>query len=400
MSSRIVTLGTSHTANNRLDTADHAYSASYGLMTWLGLRMKQSMDWVANLGYPGQNLLVVRSHMAEALAYNPRIVLIDGGGNDSKQGTDIPTIKGRMNDIINDIVSTGAIAVWWLIPPSNLGTAQESANAVELNEWLTARSSVVPGLYVLNSARCLADGAGNISSALSNDGSHLNAAGGYRAGADAYALFDRLVVGADRLPLAGVLSQVNITPNAMMVGSAGTRIGAGITGTVPDGWTVEELTVGAITAVCSVVPAAASDFDQCPWLQVAISTCDGAGSGLRISASDTTQVRWAPNDGFTYDSTGQVQIDPGFAGQWIQGLLRLSNAGGSGVFKSFDPYITNTPPVWPGEGISPLRDFVFRTWPTQANQTGVYRMQAGLDVKGVGTVRLRRCAARRTRPTP
>lgn len=396
---RIVCLGDSQVANNQdVSGTDRIWNSSLGWMGWAMQRTNQTLDWAGNFGYAGQQIpTVVANGLSQALALNPGWMVLAGGGNDLDGGAQpVAVVKERILSLITTVTSLGINAIWILMAPSSVKTLALANSNHEINGYVKSLAGRVRGLYVCDMARYTSNVDGYLAAAYTGDNTHFNAAGGYVGGQALAELLLPILPRVNRLPSANPAQELpNITLNPMMAGTTGTKTGAGVTGTVPTSWTVAD-NGGTSTTACSVQAADASDLDQTPWLRVAISA-PGAG-GIRVSVLDTAATKWAVGDGFKYEFTAEVRVTAGFSGEFIQAFLRMETGASSSVFRCWDLFINNTP-VWPGESAAmPHRQWVTRTFPAVI-PTGlsIAQLRGGFDIKGIGTVDIRRATVRRYR---
>lgn len=247
---------------------------------------------------------------ADVAAYSPKLVETRIGTNNVDGGAtaDIGTFPTKYQPIIDWHVTNNVRGILHAIPPE-VGTPGDAIMA--RNGWIAAQCAAHPGLlYFADDSWGLASDAGYTADATKFlDGTHMNGWGNWLQ-ANAMKPLIKAIFGSNEIRLldptdttiinSGSNQHVN---NPHNYGTGGT-VGAGISGTLPDSWSVER--TGTLTADVSIVSADVSDPVQVPWIRM--TPTSGAVNASLILAAGMTHPAYAGTEAALTRLDGVAEI--------------------------------------------------------------------------------------------
>jgi lysophospholipase L1-like esterase len=322
----VVTLGDSLQAIGFGLSALNLSTFSVGAINWGCALLKQAL-WVpigASAGYLGGPPGIVNYALAVSgtttqdviAAQVPRAKLLRANWWSVQIGTnDLTLLAGdsyisicrRIEIIVREGLENGVKVILWTIPPraqanwlifgGNIVSkgstiARQKQKQMAVNAWMRRFAQETPGVVLVDPYNELVDPAnadGGWKVGYSTDGIHWNSAGAYIAGRVFAATLAPFVKPAitSTISLTDTYSAIDNPSGDLAVnrGCAGTggTLGAGVTGTAPDSWTVDAQ-LGTFTAVAAAqartdafAPGVPSNGRE---LSIAVSTAS-AGAQLR-----------------------------------------------------------------------------------------------------------------------
>jgi len=271
-----------------------------------------------NAGISGQTIVECAARFnRDALAYNPSMIVIQGGVNDitgttaGQEAASLVTIKAAFVEMIEKCIAAGIVPlVYTCFPLSAAGTGYTAARAqmiVKLNTWLREIARYEYPEMVLFDAYAAAvnptNTDGDYNTNFSTDGTHLTALGAQRVAASLATLLTPFRYTPAKL-VSSVLdtydtdsSNPQLFPNPLMTGTGGTKSTAGAgsgtnTGNVPDGLTVLWTRAGTGTVVNSI----ASRSDGIGSDLQAVVTAQNASDSIQIDLSSSIHARVTAGD--------------------------------------------------------------------------------------------------------
>lgn len=240
---------------------------------------------VYNAGVGGESSTAYLARQASVLAIECDIILNCIGVNDFGTTTPVtlPTIKTNLESIWRGQLAAGRIPVQYTVTAVDVTAfptyAARQHEIPQLNAWIVAFAAKNPWLVVVDEYASTINSLDvtnyKMLAIATYDGLHKTTAGGSYGGLDTWNALKRfagprigrVASNADSRVVSSTSDQ--LIPNPMLVGTAGTAIpGTGtITGTVPDGWTANNLAGSpTVTLITAVSPS-------------------GIGNGLRIQVT-------------------------------------------------------------------------------------------------------------------
>lgn len=240
----------------------------------------------ANVGISGVTLddFWTTYWASQVLAASPPIVMLRLGTN--SLALSYATFMSQYQRFTDSLVANGIKGILCAVPPRT----GYSSSILAINAGIAALAAANPSmLRFTDDCLDLADGAYVQDATCFGDGVHPNQRGQYRAGvrqaADLVNIFaandPRITSASDTYYLTPASDQW--VKNPFNSGTGGTK-GSGITGTVPDFWSVSNTGAGT-TAVASIVAADAGDANSTPWLRMDITGLGGADHILTVSTT-------------------------------------------------------------------------------------------------------------------
>lgn len=240
----------------------------------------------ANVGISGVTLddFWTTYWASQVLAASPPIVMLRLGTN--SLALSYATFMSQYQRFTDSLVANGIKGILCAVPPRT----GYSSSILAINAGIAALAAANPSmLRFTDDCLDLADGAYVQDATCFGDGVHPNQRGQYRAGvrqaADLVNIFaandPRITSASDTYYLTPASDQW--VKNPFNSGTGGTK-GSGITGTVPDFWSVSNTGAGT-TAVASIVAADGGDANSTPWLRMDITGLGGADHILTVSTT-------------------------------------------------------------------------------------------------------------------
>lgn len=240
----------------------------------------------ANVGISGVTLddFWTTYWASQVLAASPSIVMLRLGTN--SLALSYATFMTQYQRFTDSLVANGIKGILCAVPPRT----GYSSSILAINAGIAALAAANPTmLRFTDDCLDLADGAYVQDATCFVDGIHPNQRGQYRAGvrqaADLVNIFSandpRITSASDTYYITPASDQW--VKNPFNSGTGGSK-GSGITGTVPDFWSVSNTGAGT-TAVASIVAADGGDANSTPWLRMDV-TAFGAANHI-LTASTT-----------------------------------------------------------------------------------------------------------------
>jgi lysophospholipase L1-like esterase len=302
--SGIVVWGDSHFENGGGDSAGQS-SATFktlrtrGAVNWALARLRQRGKLLHNGGVGGERTDQILARFAtDVSAYNPGIVVLNGGTNDISQlvtasagtvTTTVATIKTNLTAAINLIIGIGARPLVVTLPPNSAYSANQLLAWAQVNRWITSLPTTVKGVTVCDWTPPVVSTAGAWATGMTYDNTHASSIGAARMSVPLAAALDKLLPAQD--PLPAYTDSMDLLTNGSMTGTGGTA-GTGITGSVAAGWLMLPST-GTVTAVASKVVR--TDNVPGEWQQIAISAVGASSNGVRLFR-DIDAGKWSVGD--------------------------------------------------------------------------------------------------------
>lgn len=221
---------------------------------------------------------------SQVLAASPSIVMLRLGTN--SLALSYATFMTQYQRFTDSLIANNIKGILCAVPPRT----GYSSSILAINAGIAALAAANPSmLRFTDDCLDLADINYVQDATCFHDGVHPNQRGQYRAGvrqaADLVNIFaandPRITSASDTYYLTPTSDQW--VKNPFNSGTGGSK-GSGITGTVPDFWSVSNTGAGT-TAVASIVAADGGDPNQTPWLRMDITGLGGAGHILTVSTT-------------------------------------------------------------------------------------------------------------------
>lgn len=230
------------------------YTRADGYFTWANMALGGRLTLVKNAGVSGETTAQILARVTDVtnLAVLPGYCIVsDAGTNDLSASTASATIISNLNSIYNALVAKGITVVATTILPL-AGDQAHRQRQEEVNDFIRSRSQQ-PGFVLCDWAARWADAStGGPKTGFSTDGIHPTPVGAGAMGKWLADALQPLITGNVQLAshnLDGLSSNLN----PMMVGTAGTLSGAGVSGQVADSWTASRGS-GTGTMDCTKIP--------------------------------------------------------------------------------------------------------------------------------------------------
>ncbi len=167
------------------------------------------------------------------------------GTNDVLRSTDFNTITSNFSMVVNGLIQSGKKLIVSTIPPIT-GDAERSKVVIDLNNWIIRFCESKP-VTIFDAYSVLADtSTQNFKAGYSDDGVHLNALSHFVLGVK---LAENVSVAQAKPILSNVKTSLQSIDNSLFLNSGGS-VGAGVTGTVAQGFSV--IRTGAATAIANL----------------------------------------------------------------------------------------------------------------------------------------------------
>lgn len=211
------------------DTNKDFFSISFP--TVASINSQQRLQEVRNSAVGGDSTADMLARFdTDVAAYNPSIVVIMGGTNDSAESVDVDDYAANITALVDRTTQLGATPILLTVPPNDGSSpADRYTRIANYNTWLRYFCAS-RGIHLIDAYEILVDESdGNYDAAYYFDGTHPNNAG-YRAIGEALAAYVNEWCPNTRVPLAKTnLRGNNLVSQGMFLGS--------ITSNVPSGWT-------------------------------------------------------------------------------------------------------------------------------------------------------------------
>lgn len=237
--SNLVFLGDSITEFGLITTSPTTSYSSRGYSAWVQLLTGNKLNPI-NLGTGGNLTADLVARIYPALAYAPKIIVIEGGANDIIGSSTFDTIIANLTLLKNAFLAIGSKVFMPTILPqfsTYTPTAPREAVRVAVNAWITAQTDIISidlDTLMNNSTYYI-------------DGLHPNTIGA------------QIMGNQIALKMVGFLSSyrysdiilpnIGFTNNPLVTGTGGGLTIA--TGTVADSWNLDTTNSGGVTVVAS-----------------------------------------------------------------------------------------------------------------------------------------------------
>lgn len=268
---------------------------SDGWFRWLNVFLRQRFTLLGVEGYAGYTVAQLKAVTGPAKASGASYVMFQGVINSLTQDVSATAIIADLDIIVQDFLDNGQtfiLCTEW--PATTLTTTAQKDAHEAVNRWILAQSTR-PGVIVIPWHQVMTDvTTGNPKTSALSDGTHPLTFGAMTAARAAFNILDPIIPRlGDGALISSNASQNNAVTNGMMLGTAGTKSGAGITGTVADGWQLEAANASHV-AVGSKV-ARADGFGE--WQQIQITGGSGsANGGTLLTRTPNLPAGWAVGD--------------------------------------------------------------------------------------------------------
>jgi len=271
----IALFGDSLTRNNHWDGAalKTTWMSQLGYFTYARQLLNQRFyyDYNYNFGVFGDTTTQMLARIDSVIAVGPSVCVVLGGINDLIGGETAATVMANLTTIWARLNSAGIKVIAGTIFPASIATlsATEAKRLMQVNQWMRATVPTLPNVYLWDSFFTLSDltssAAGIATNCYASDLLHIGRKGSYLVGVDLAAVIEKACPGVSG-PTVGAqygsfgLSDAydatdnpygNLLGNNTLVGTAGSKSGANVSGNVATGYTVYQALGSVITAVCS-----------------------------------------------------------------------------------------------------------------------------------------------------
>lgn len=253
-----------------------ALDSRFNIDTWADIAAPYKVPIVNNdvmgacNGFSGASLFDLATNapmLAHFVAHAPDIVVFNLGTNDITGGQTLANMTAYATTMMDAFQANGTsqvvyLTVWPRVASGGVSPIPDGdgrlTTLVNFNNYLRGLVGVRPRFSVADVAAVVADGTGYRPSEsywLSNDGLHPQDRGVYESAKVLLPILRSLVAPGAYAPINPDPTAGNLTPNAAMTGTGGTKATAGApplpTGNVPDGFSVTNFT-GTSQVACSI----------------------------------------------------------------------------------------------------------------------------------------------------
>lgn len=241
----------------------------------------------------------------DVISKNPDVVFIMAGTNNlANSATTYDRVVSLLTELYTRLLQRGIFVV--AIPilprrsPSDWPNSAQRLRHLKVNSWIKQYSRNVKGMMFLDLYSDVCDTSGNFLTAYSDDGLHPNALGGWVMGNSAY---NQLQIIFPPTADYGLPSPIDLYDasnnefgsiiNGPFAGTGGTKTGASVLGTVPDGFTL--IQTGTPVATCTASKVSRGDGKPGQAMRFRFATSGVAGANaeefnFRTTASTATGV--------------------------------------------------------------------------------------------------------------
>lgn len=382
----VIAMGSSILAHGAIDTgARFGYDVA-GPVEWAMRRLGWRAPYM-NRSISGQKTIDMIARLdADVLSLKPQIVIMQNGTNEISDG--FALLKENSYTLYSRIIATGATLIVMGVSTRDArsGWSQKDYEAMAaLNEFKRRFCEAHPKCYYVDTNATIMDPeTGEAFADLTRDGTHWTPTGAYKVGDRLLPILEDLLPRTDIIPTYvakpdnGVhFTYGNESPNPGLTGNAG-AVGAGVTGDVPDKWTVERSGSHSSTAVTSIDKKALDD----PRNEVSITITPSGSSDreiffFRIQPSIIRIQQ--PND--FYEGLMGIDVDAWDGFDYIRLEVDDAGPGSKTIYDGENTYGDPMPNVaW--SGLLKTPEFL---------PTGNLRLRVRIairgDATGVGTIR-------------
>lgn len=273
------------------------------------------MQLIANSGFSGQSIFGLIGQIendytaatAPGLIGLPRLALIGLRiGTNTVRGaagsTGIPLSTQNQENyqtVIDRLLDFAEHVVIFPVPPIGGSSITRNTEVPAYNTFLQGLVSAdtTGRLHWIDDCADLVDGSGNVRPEFFDvDELHMNGAGGYQMALTSESAWESLMAelyGPQWRRSRLVTTSADVYPaqsqwasNPTGIGTGGT-FGSGWSGTLPNGWRVENNGAG-LAGTCSIVAADAGDPNQTPWVRITPTASAAANIALTMPAAGRT----------------------------------------------------------------------------------------------------------------
>lgn len=394
----LVAIGDSFTQLSFIATAWNGSSFSRTSTWYANSYLTAAMVWnrqpctVVSVGIGGDvcNNMLSRFD-ADVASKNPHVVLIEGGTNDIATNRTAAATFSDMRGMYAKAWKFGAKVIATTCPPRNTFTTAQMKEACKLNTMLRNYAATNPQDFALvDMWRALADPAtGNYKAGYTDDDVHPNTAACWAVGKECEAAFDRFFpTGTSNLARSNV-NDDNLLTNPMFITAGGSIIpGAGVTGSVAQGWTGWSGGLNANTTAVMSLVSRADGLGQ--WQQINTTVIPNTSTVIQLFQICSSST-FAVGDILQ----AYVEFETDSAG-WTNGKLNMHASCRDADGVTSYSYIGSFGPDSGGSGIIQTRpeQGVLAT-PPFVVPASTNDIMLTMSVGGLGTVRFGRAAIRK-----
>ena len=268
----IALLGDSLSSNNSLRGRWH----TRGFLTWAQFLTSYKLDTsqALNKGVFGNTSTQIAARVSEITALKPDICLVEMGGNDVTQtAITIETMKANVDSVVAALTDAGiTVLLCTIYPVANASSGTHYAKLMAFNQYIRTLQGYKKLVEVIDAYSICMDktSPNKVNTAYTYDGTHPGCYGAYLLGRELAKSIEKMatrysapLLFTDRLDVAGIGADTLVPPNTLgnvftnglLEGTAGTLSGTGVSGVVPDGWTLDGTLSRGMTVVASAVAA-------------------------------------------------------------------------------------------------------------------------------------------------
>ena len=150
---------------------------------WAAPRTQGRFTFRGSWASPGWTTAMMLSmQLSPALASNAAVISVLGGTNDVLQAVDIATTQANLTSLVTGILANNQIPIMCTLPPCNVFTAAQAAQAQALNNWIRGFAAQ-QGVPLADFNLVLTDPTtGLYNAGMQGDGTHPSSAGAYAMG--------------------------------------------------------------------------------------------------------------------------------------------------------------------------------------------------------------------------
>lgn len=378
----IVLLGDSITIQDAAagSTTYAAGTGAVGYFAQANVLMGHPFTPIYNAGVGGERTDQILARVqSDVIARDPGWCSVLAGTNDVAQSIPAATAIANLRAIYDRILSAGIRLVVCTVPPTGyLVSAAQKDTFYKLNAFIKDYAANTGGVVLVDwNSRLVNTADGKALAGLTADGTHPLAEMAYRMGKVWAAAVTPALGGVNRRLVGGPNDPDNLVAGfGMMTGTAGT-LGTGGTGEVADGWTLTQVSSGAVFVGAKVARA---DNVQGAWQQI---TASGTNAGPIKLYRTVGMGTVAPGD--VLDFSCEFEADPDWvqvAGGGVEMMLQVtSSSAGTAVAQDLRSDASSTLTSVPASGV--LRTSLV----VPANPTGIF-MTTTFRIGTGGTLRL------------
>lgn len=292
----IAWIGDSITNRNGIDASPFIYFAGDGFWTWAQTILMGQIympSTAYDKGVSGDTIESMAQRFdGDVLPLNAGWIGIQGGVNSITAGVSAGAILNRIEEMARKGLNSGArVVLTTVLPSTQINTNTMRATLAAVNTGLRNLATILPGAILCDWYMAWADpSTGDPAAGLSDDGTHPNLNGARVLGIALAAVLQTELPTIPQIVQSVNIDPTNLVYNGMANGNnaSGTNgfvLGAGFTGTGPDGW--EQIRSGTSTGTCSKV--ARSDYRQGSFQRIAAAVVGANETVFNNNRCDITK---------------------------------------------------------------------------------------------------------------